>query len=173
MHDTWTAEPSIYSVTLRYLAGGSLIDQFLIYKMMDKTLRNTQYHIKRTLELLHDVLPKFELREVIETRDEARLDQISHGFAAKCDRFLPGVIGAIDGILMPIRRLRSQIERAFYSRKGFFALNVQAISDSKGRFLHASLGHRSPAQPTTPGLGGWTSSAGRCATRTSQSPNGS
>lgn len=43
---------------------------------------------------------------------------------------IPGVIGAIDGTLVPIIG-PNQNEEVFRSRKGFHALNVQAVVDTK------------------------------------------
>ena len=127
------------AMTLRYLAGGAIIDQCVIWNVTLPTLYRI---LKRTLEALHAVLPPFELREALSERETstARLDTISAGFGARSAGLLPGVIGAIDGLLVPIKRPGTVNERCFYCRKGFYAMNVQAIADVHGCILHASVG---------------------------------
>eukprot|EP00282_Hemiselmis_andersenii_P014251 CAMPEP_0114114314 /NCGR_PEP_ID=MMETSP0043_2-20121206/3370_1 /TAXON_ID=464988 /ORGANISM="Hemiselmis andersenii, Strain CCMP644" /LENGTH=356 /DNA_ID=CAMNT_0001206503 /DNA_START=1 /DNA_END=1071 /DNA_ORIENTATION=+ len=59
---------------------------------------------------------------------------------------LPNVVGALDGILVAIRKPTLEEHSnpaAFFTRKGYHALNVQAICDARRRFLFASC--------TTPG----------------------
>ena len=45
----------------------------------------------------------------------------------------PNVIGCIDGTLIPIQGLSGDDEPNFVCRKGFHAINVQAVSDHKLR----------------------------------------
>ncbi|XP_046544619.1 putative nuclease HARBI1 [Haliotis rubra] len=47
---------------------------------------------------------------------------------------MPRVIGAIDGTLKPIKRPSGDDESAYVCRKGFHAINVQAVCDSSLRF---------------------------------------
>ena len=47
----------------------------------------------------------------------------------------PNVIGAIDGTLIPIKG-PSVDEPAYVSRKGFHAINVQAVCDARLRLLN-------------------------------------
>jgi hypothetical protein len=128
------------AMTLRYLAGGALIDQCIIFNVP----LSTMYCIlKRTLELLHEILPPFELQEALRERETnpTRLDAIVHGFAARSMQTLQGAIGAIDGLLVPIRRPGGEeYERAFYTRKSFYGMNVQAVADVQGRIIHATVG---------------------------------
>ena len=46
----------------------------------------------------------------------------------------PNVVGAIDGTLIPIMGMTGDEEPAFVCRKGFHALNVQAVVDANMRF---------------------------------------
>ena len=125
-------------MTLRYLAGGASIDQCLIYRVELHLFYST---IKRTIERLFRTLPKFELGPALAAQDTDTLDRISDGFRTRTDGLLRGCVGAIDGLLMPIRRPHGELnERVFRCRKGFYALNIQAIADRDGRFLHASVG---------------------------------
>ena len=126
------------AMTLRYLAGGAFIDQCFIYHVSHQLFYAT---IKRTIERLFRTLPEFTLGPALRARDTATLDRISAGFSARTDGLLTGCIGAIDGLLIPIRRPGKEMnERVYYCRKGFYSLNIQAIADKDGRFLHASVG---------------------------------
>ncbi|EPB68805.1 hypothetical protein ANCCEY_12115 [Ancylostoma ceylanicum] len=55
------------------------------------------------------------------------------GFARK--DIMPNVIGAIDGSLVPILR-PPHSEWKYFCRKRFFALNVVAVVDARGRFMY-------------------------------------
>ena len=126
------------AMTLRYLAGGAFIDQCIIYRVAHQLFYST---VKRTIERLFTTLPAFVLEPALRARDTAILDRISAGFSTRTDGLLTGVIGAIDGLLIPIRRPGKLMnERVYHCRKGFYALNIQAIADRDGRFLHASVG---------------------------------
>lgn len=57
---------------------------------------------------------------------------IKLGFYRKCR--IPNVIGAIDGTLIPIQAPK-QNEAAFVCRKGFHAINCQAVVDHEMRFV--------------------------------------
>jgi hypothetical protein len=86
------------------------------------------------------------------------------GFAGRSLGGVRGCVGALDGLLIKVRRPRPQWHpksvspvvvigtlapkflvhllscgRRFYCRKGFFAINLQAICDSRRRFLDASM----------------------------------
>lgn len=60
------------------------------------------------------------------------INSIKYGFYQKCA--LPNVIGAVDGTLIPIQA-PSENEAAYVCRKGYHAINVQAIVDSNMRFM--------------------------------------
>jgi hypothetical protein len=65
---------------------------------------------------------------------------------------LPGCVGALDGIAIKIRKPWLQYDECpmtYYNRKGFYALNVQAICDSKYRFLWMSAKARGSSHDST------------------------
>jgi hypothetical protein len=133
-------EPKIaLAMTLRYLAGGAACDIRVIFNVTRSTFKTT---LKRTLEQLYDVLPTWALPRALESassgQGSAELDAISSGFNKASHGFIPRCIGAIDGILIPIRAQKR--DRTFYCRKGFHAMNVQAIADSHGRLIFAHVG---------------------------------
>ncbi|XP_060580385.1 putative nuclease HARBI1 [Ruditapes philippinarum] len=63
--------------------------------------------------------------------ERSRLHHLKRKFYEKCR--IPNVIGAVDGTLIPIQG-PSQDEAAYVCRKGFHALNVQAVVDAEMRF---------------------------------------
>ena len=66
--------------------------------------------------------------------------QPAAGFAARSGNVLRTVIGAIDGLLVPITYPGKEWNaRKYRCRKGFWALNVQAVVDAQSRFLYASI----------------------------------
>ncbi|CAC5388145.1 HARBI1 [Mytilus coruscus] len=88
------------------------------------------------LELIDRVSPMIETptrRSMsISTRD-ADLTAVKEGFIGLP---FPNVIGAIDGTLIPIQGLSGDDEPNFVCRKGYHAINVQAVVDHKLRFTN-------------------------------------
>lgn len=129
-------------MTLRYIAGGAPVDICMLYNVPIGTFRNT---FKRTIETLYHVLPAWELLGALDDAVYAgkpeRLERIREGFAKKGRGYFEGVIGAIDGLLIPIEAQDDRPNaRDFYCRKGFHALNCQAIADTDGRITYATIG---------------------------------
>ncbi|XP_052231164.1 putative nuclease HARBI1 [Dreissena polymorpha] len=60
------------------------------------------------------------------------LASVKQGFFQKCG--IPNTIGAIDGTLIPIIAPAAN-EAIYVCRKGFHAINVQAVVDHKARFI--------------------------------------
>ena len=53
---------------------------------------------------------------------------------------MSGVIGAIDGLLIPMRAPHDSIKaKAYHCRKGFSCVNVQAIRDANYRLTYCSI----------------------------------
>ena len=72
---------------------------------------------------------------------------MSNGFSKRSNGVLVGAIGAIDGWLVRIQRPSFRSDRiinpvSFFSRKGFYALNVQCIVDDQKKVLWASYAHK-------------------------------
>lgn len=67
--------------------------------------------------------------------DTDSLEAMAHDFERVCG--FPDTIGAIDGTLIRIARPREH--EGWYCRKGYPAVNVQAVVDSHARFLSCSI----------------------------------
>jgi hypothetical protein len=128
------------AMTLHYLAGGSYLDICTLFNVLPTTFYRT---VSRTVDELYGVLPPWQLQVALERRDSEpeRLDRIRKGFARKGRGYITNCIGAIDGVLLPIEAANNFANASdFYCRKGFHALNVQAISDTDGRIIYATVG---------------------------------
>ena len=68
---------------------------------------------------------------LLSTNEELR--QVKDGFHSIAN--FPNVAGAIDGTLIPIQGMTSEDESSFVYRKGFHAINVQAVVDSELRYF--------------------------------------
>jgi len=129
------------AITLRILAGASYLDVGCIFGV------HHQYVSKIFLEVVTewfclDEISPLGLDETLD--DENKLLEISSQFVnGKCPSFT-GIIGALDGWLVRIRlsALRRMLKvgtGGYWSRKGFYALNVQVIVDKHKRVLWRSI----------------------------------
>jgi hypothetical protein len=82
---------------------------------------------------------------MLKDRDWPALQSIASEFAKRTDGIYNGCIGALDGLALRVKCFTmSEVPDPgnYYCRKGFYALNVQAICDRKKRFLWCSTGHK-------------------------------
>ena len=78
-------------------------------------------------------------------KDWPALKEIATDFGARTEGVYNGCMGAIDGIAIRVKCFSTNDvpdPGNYYCRKGFYALNVQAICDRKKRFLWCSTGHK-------------------------------
>jgi DDE superfamily endonuclease len=121
------------AITLRFLAGATCLDLAWPYCIALPTVYSV---IVETLEVLDDSLENIKFPY---TEDECRA--ASEGFLRLRNSPFYGVIGAIDGIAVAIRA-PSPSEcpnlRSFFNRKGFFAINAQAVVGADYSVLYLS-----------------------------------
>jgi hypothetical protein len=76
--------------------------------------------------------------------NELELSKMERGFAniASCHNEMRGCVGAVDGCAVSIKQpsfKEDPRQKRYYCRKGFFALNLQAVCDSRRKFTYAKV----------------------------------
>ena len=141
------------ALTLRLLAGGSYMDLALLFEVGFST----------SYEILHKVVKEWILDDSLVKingidfcLDKDRLNEVARGFAQKSNHVINGCIGAVDGWVVKIKKpsvdkdLYNMSDPAsYFSRKGFFGINVQAIVDSKKRILFRNINSRGAEHDST------------------------
>ena len=132
------------AIELRMLADGDSYDLAVIFDV----------HFDHCNRILREVLLNWiihtdigDLNMVKYLGDEEAMAKVSAGFSKRSNGVLQGAIGAIDGWLVRIVRPNWFVDgiknpSTFFSRKGFFALNVQCIVDDRKKVLWVSYSHK-------------------------------
>ena len=131
------------AITIRMLAGASYLDLILSYGIKSAEVYKIFHECKDWINLSF----KFPLVDYIKTEDLEALRGISDDFSSRSNGVFTGCIGAIDGLAVRIRCPSSTVDGIedcgnYYCRKGFYALNIQAICDSHKRIIWLSSGHK-------------------------------
>jgi DDE superfamily endonuclease len=122
------------AISIRMLAGGSYLDIVPLFEVSTSHL----YSIFHTF--LAWILKSFQfpLVPLLRERNWPAINQLADAFAEKSNGVFFGPFSALDGVAV---RIKCPTEREvadpgnYYCRKGFYALNVQAICDRRKRFL--------------------------------------
>ncbi|KAL7527215.1 hypothetical protein ACHAXR_002967 [Thalassiosira sp. AJA248-18] len=129
------------AVGLRILFGGSYLDA--IGRAYDiKSIQTVYNCFHTTIEWIDNAFRfPWELN---------KLEEISEEFAADSTGCFKGCIGTIDGLVIRIRCSSKVADPSnYFCRKGFYALNVQAICDRRKRILWISPGHQGATHDST------------------------
>jgi hypothetical protein len=112
---------------LRLMAGASYLDLLMIYGVSQGAI----YQSFQTVTRWINQTLKFTLVEALKTEDIHYLRELSNAFSVDSDGAYNGCFGSIDGLALKIKQpTLTDLLRdagAYFSRKGFFALNCQAI----------------------------------------------
>jgi DDE superfamily endonuclease len=129
------------AILLRLLAGACYIDMIALFHVSETSVWNVFHEaitwVRQTFT--------FPLRELLEKKDWPALKVIAAEFGARTEGTYNGCFGAIDGIAIRVKCFSTNDvpdPGNYYCRKGFYALNVQAICDRRKRFLWCSTGHK-------------------------------
>ena len=119
------------AVTLRLLAGGDSYDLGLIFDITSKSCERIMYEVLDHW-IIRTSIGKIDMKDYL--NDISEMKFVSNGFSKRSNGLLTGAIGAIDGWLVRIGKPSMHKDgqknaTSFYSRKGFYALNVQCIVD--------------------------------------------
>ena len=138
------------AICIRMLAGASYLDLMVIFDLCHRSIfrcfHTAMAWIRSTLS--------FPLVTALKDKDEAFFRDRSEKFAnGASDGHFDGCFGALDGLAIRIKRpTRTEKLRdpgAYYCRKGFHALNVQAICDSDKKILWLSSSHQGSCHDST------------------------
>ena len=138
------------ALTLRLLAGGSYLDLSLLYEVSPTNV----------YDIFHDVIKNWlldknlvDISGIDYVTDEERLEKVALEFARKSEGLFNGCIGAIDGWIVKIRKPTAKDNvlnpGSFFSRKGYFGLNVVAIVDRKKKILYRVIQSRGAEHDST------------------------
>ena len=137
-------------LTLRFLAGASYLDLYLWYNSScDHILNIVREVIQKWF--CNDSVMRINFYEDV-LQNSARIERINRKFSISSGGWMKGCFGSIDGWLVKIRcpTLREVANPGKYmSRKGFFALNVQAIVDKDKKILWRFIGQKGSAHDST------------------------
>jgi len=130
------------AITLRWLAGGSYLDLALIFHCHPNWVTTICFQVLESWICNNAILPILNesyFKDVVKMRETAEAFRIN----GRHNGMFSGIIGALDGWLVRIRRPRISHSlpniSGFFSRKGFYALNVQVIVDRYKRVLWRSI----------------------------------
>ena len=132
------------AVTLRILAGGDSYDLGVIFDITSKHCEKILYEVLEHW-IIATVIGKIDMEDYLNDLSEMKF--VSNGFSKRSNGLLSGAIGAIDGWLVRIGKPSMHKDgqknpTSFYSRKGFYALNVQCIVDHRKKVRWVSYSHK-------------------------------
>lgn len=142
-HGPWIPGEVKLAMTLRLLAGASYLDMFLWFNVEPNHVKSFSRVIMRDW-LCNDKVLRINYYEDV-LYDTENCNRIRSEFAVKSSGVMSGVIGALDGWLVKICSPTMQEVHnpgKYFSRKGFYALNVQAIVDLKKRIIWRHIGEK-------------------------------
>ena len=139
------------ATTIRLLSGGDACDLAVIFDVYPSHI---SVIVREVLEnwIIKPNIGKIDILKYL--ADEEAMNRVSHGFSKRSNGVLRGAIGAIDGWLVKIKRPNYLLDKVtnpvpFYSRKGFYGLNVQCIVDHRKRVLWAKFNNKGASHDST------------------------
>jgi hypothetical protein len=139
------------AVTLRTLGGGSYLDMAMVFKS------SFNHAIKLIVEVVYMWLCHSEfypINGIAYVQDEERMAAVATQFAQSSGGIINGCIGALDGWVVKIKKPTRDKDNvsepsSFYSRKGYFGLNVQCIVDKHKRVIFRTIKSRGAEHDST------------------------
>ena len=116
-----------FGITLRILAGGDVLDLGVLFDISSSHCTTIMLDVLKHWVNETDI-GKINIYDYL--ADDVAMKKCSIGFSNRSNGILKGAIGALDGWLVRIQRPSFYWDdmtniTTFYSRKGFYALNVQ------------------------------------------------
>ena len=130
---------------------GSYLDLSLLFEI-GSTYAYQILHEVVNNQILDDRLVKINGLDYVS--DENMMKEVALEFAVKSNGIINGCIGAIDGWIVKIKRPTRKRDRvpnppSFFSRKGYFGINVQVISSQKKKILFRDISIRGAEHDST------------------------
>jgi hypothetical protein len=123
------------------MAGASYLDIFMIYDIGQQPIYKS---FQKMTAWINDTFT-FPLAKALQDKDGAFFEELSDAFSQDSNGIYIGCFGALDGLALKIKRptVSNKLPNpcTYYCRKGFYALNCQAICDVKKRILWLSSRH--------------------------------
>jgi len=122
------------AISLRILAGGSYLDLVPLFGISSTHLYNVFGIFLEWILQTFD----FPLLRLLRERNWDAMNELANAFGEKTDGVFWGPFAAIDGLAVRIKSPKASDARDpsnYWCRKGFYALNVQAICDRHKYFL--------------------------------------
>mmetsp|Transcript_24903 Transcript_24903/g.38381 ORF Transcript_24903/g.38381 Transcript_24903/m.38381 type:complete len:402 (+) Transcript_24903:78-1283(+) len=127
------------AIAIRMLSGASYLDLVPLFTVMTS-------HVFQIFEdVVQWILRTFEFPLVrwLRERNWKALETLAADFAEKTAGVYYGPFGALDGLALRIKSPSGVPDPGnYWCRKGFYALNVQAICDRRKRFLWCNPSHK-------------------------------
>lgn len=137
------------AVMLRLMAGASYLDLLLIFGISTSSIYKVFHEANGWIVATFE----FPLLKWIIAKDEAALQTVADAFSSASGGVFTNCIGALDGVAVKIKcPIASDVIRDpgnYFCRKGFYALNVQAICDKSRRVIWMSTGHKGSTHDST------------------------
>jgi len=132
VHNTGTkvAADSRLAITLRMLAGASYLDLRLCFNVS----------VSSIYRIFHDtcqaIMEALRLPGISRSWEDLHRASIEFKLSRRFKNPLSGCVGALDGIAIKIAKPRcNERPAAYFCRKGYYAIPVQALVDANYRFL--------------------------------------
>ena len=137
------------AVMLRVMAGASYLDLLLTYGISTASVYSVFHEANGWILTTF----QFPLVTWVISKDEQALNTVAEGFSSASGGIFQKCIGALDGVAVkikcpPVSELIGDPGN-YFCRKGFYALNVQAICDKSRRVLWLSTGHKGSTHDST------------------------
>jgi hypothetical protein len=132
------------AVMLRLMAGASYLDLLLIYRISNASVYSVFHEANGWVLTTF----QFPLKNWIVTKNEATLNTVASAFSSASGGIFGNCIGAIK-IKSPCASNMIQDPGNYFCRKGFYALNVQAICNKYRQVLWMSTGHKGSTHDST------------------------
>lgn len=118
------------AITVEIMAGGRVVNLMLIIKVLGST-SNRIFH-----DTVKVIARKMQLPGICSDTDDVLKFSDDLNFSRPFPSPLHGCIGEMDGISIKIDKPPQRYyPREFYIRKGYYAISVQAVVDSRYRLL--------------------------------------